>query len=113
MLLASAPLRGPRRHSAAAGPEALEGRSPVGVRPGYDSASMSRMVLCHFCDTNLGVVFEREAGERESLDFLPNDDCWHVTREQLVEDIEALYAGESSLPVSLRRIAVRARQVSH
>jgi hypothetical protein len=74
---------------------------------------MSRMVLCHFCDTNLGVVFEREAGERDSLDFLPNDDCWHVTREQLVQDIEALYAGESSLPVSLRRLPARARQVSH
>jgi hypothetical protein len=69
------------------------------------------LVLCDLCDTNLGVLFEREAGERDSLDFLPNDDCWHVTREQLVEDIGALYAGESSLPVSLKRIAMRARQV--
>jgi hypothetical protein len=74
---------------------------------------MSRLVVCDFCDTNLGVLFEREEGEAESLDFLPNDDCWHVTREQLVEDIEALYAGESSLPASLQRIPVRARQVFH
>jgi hypothetical protein len=30
---------------------------------------MSRLVLCDLCDTNLGVLFEREAGERDSLDF--------------------------------------------
>jgi hypothetical protein len=70
------------------------------------------MVLCDRCDTNLGVLFEREVDDGESLDFVPNDDCWHVTREQVVEDIDGIYAGESSLPVSLKRIAVRARQLS-
>lgn len=74
---------------------------------------MSRMVVCDLCDTNLGVLIEREEVDSESLDFLPNDDCLHVTREDLVEDIEAIYAGESSLPASLRRIAVRARQMPH
>jgi hypothetical protein len=74
---------------------------------------MSRMVLCNCCDTDLGVVFEREVGHAESLDFVPNDDCWHVTREQLVADIEPVYSGESLLPVSLKRIALRARQLSH
>jgi hypothetical protein len=46
------------------------------------------------------------------LDFLPHDDCWHVSRQQLVEDLEALHSGESSLPVSLKRIAAGARQFS-
>jgi hypothetical protein len=64
------------------------------------------MVLCDRCDTKLGVLFQREAGDGESLDFLPNEDCW---REQLVVDIAAVYAGESLLPVSLKRIALRAR----
>jgi hypothetical protein len=77
------------------------------------SRIMSRLVLCDRCDANLGVVFQREVSDGESLDFLPNDDCWHVTREQLVADIGAVYAGESSLPVSLKRIALRARQLSH
>ena len=74
---------------------------------------MSRLVLCDRCDTNLGVLFEREVDDGESLDFLPNNDCWHVTRDQLVEDIDAVYAGESALPVSLTRIGERARQISH
>jgi hypothetical protein len=63
------------------------------------------MVLCDRCDTNLGLLFQ--------LDFLPNEDCWHVRREQLVAEIGAVYAGESSLPVSLKRIALRARQLWH
>lgn len=73
---------------------------------------MSRLVLCNLCDTNLGVLFEREA-DTSTLDFLPHDDCAHVSREQIVEDLEALHSGESSLPVSLKRIPARARLASH
>ena len=74
---------------------------------------MSRFVFCGICDTNLGVLFERDA-EHDSpeFDFLPHDDCWHVSRQQLVEDLEALHRGESSLPVSLKRIAPGAGQLS-
>lgn len=67
------------------------------------------MVLCDRCDTKLGVLFQREAGDGKSLDFLPNEDCWRVRREQLVADIAAVYAGEPLLPVSLKRTALRAR----
>ena len=74
---------------------------------------MSRFVFCGICDTNLGVLFERDPEEdAPELDFLPHDDCWHVSREQLVEDLEALHSGESSLPVSLKRIAPVAKQLS-
>jgi hypothetical protein len=74
---------------------------------------MSRFVFCDICDTDLGVLFEREAkDDARTLDFLPHDDCWHVSRPQLVEDLEALHRGESSLPVSLKRIAAGARQLS-
>jgi hypothetical protein len=74
---------------------------------------MSRFVFCGMCDTNLGVLFERDAeDDAPGLDFLPQDDCWHVSRQQLVEDLEALHRGESSLPVSLKRIAAGARQLS-
>jgi hypothetical protein len=74
---------------------------------------MSRVVFCDLCDANLGVLFER-AGDVDppTLDFLPHDDCWHVSRQQLVEDLEALHSGESSLPVSLKRIPARVRQLS-
>ena len=74
---------------------------------------MSRLVLCNICDANLGVLFEREAGDTSTLDFLPNDDCAHVLREHVVEELEALHSGESSLHVSLRRIPDRARKLSH
>jgi hypothetical protein len=74
---------------------------------------MSRFVFCGICDTNLGVLFERDAeNDAPTLDFLPHDDCWHVSRQQLVENLEALHSGESSLPVSLKRIAAGARQLS-
>jgi hypothetical protein len=74
---------------------------------------MSRFVFCGMCDTNLGVLFERDAeDDAPGLDFLPQDDCWHVSRQQLVEDLEALHRGESSLPVSLKRIAAEVRQLS-
>jgi hypothetical protein len=74
---------------------------------------MSRFVFCGICDTNLGVLFERDVGDdAPGLDFLPHDDCWHVSRQQLVEDLEALHSGESSLPISLKRIAAGARQLS-
>jgi hypothetical protein len=74
---------------------------------------MSRFVFCGICDTNLGVLFERDAeDDAPGLDFLPHEDCWHVSRQQLVEDLEALHSGESSLPVSLKRIAAGARQLS-
>ena len=74
---------------------------------------MSRFVFCGICDTNLGVLFERDVeDDSPGLDFLPHDDCWHVSRQQLVEDLEALHSGESSLPVSLKRIAAGARQFS-
>ena len=52
---------------------------------------MSRFVFCGICDTNLGVLFERDAEhDSPAFDFLPHDDCWHVSRQQLVEDLEAL-----------------------
>ena len=74
---------------------------------------MSRLVVCHICDTNLGVLFEREAkDDAPTLDFLPHDDCWHVSRQQLVEDLDALHRGESALPVLLKRIAAGARPLS-
>jgi hypothetical protein len=74
---------------------------------------MSRFVFCGICDTNLGVLFERDAApDSPAFDFLPHDDCWHVSRQQLVEDLEALHRGESSLPVSLKRIGPGARQLS-
>jgi hypothetical protein len=74
---------------------------------------MSRFVFCGICDTNLGVLFERDAeDDATGLDFLPQDDCWHVSHQQLVEDLEALHRGESSLPVSLKRIAAGAGQLS-
>ena len=74
---------------------------------------MSRFVFCGICDTNLGVLFEREAiDDSPAFDFLPHDDCWHVSRQQLVEDLEALHRGESSLPVSLKRVAAGAGQLS-
>jgi hypothetical protein len=74
---------------------------------------MSRLVFCELCDTNLGVLFERDGDAGgPTLDLLPHHDCWHVTRQALVEDLEALHAGESSLPVSLKRIVAGARQLS-
>ena len=74
---------------------------------------MSRVVFCDLCDANLGVLFERAGDvDRPTLDFLPHDDCWHVSRQQLVEDLEALHRGESSLPVSLKRIAPGAGRLS-
>ena len=55
---------------------------------------MSRFVFCGICDTNLGVLFERDVeDDSPGLDFLPHDDCWHVSRQQLVEDLEALHFG--------------------
>ena len=74
---------------------------------------MSRLVFCDLCDANLGVLFERDGdADAPTLDFLPHDDCWHVSRQQLVGDLDALNSGESSLPVSLKRIPDGARQVS-
>jgi hypothetical protein len=74
---------------------------------------MSRLVFCDLCDANLGVLFEREGDVgTPTLDFLPHEDCWHVSRLQLVGDLDALNSGESSLPVSLRRIPAGARQLS-
>ena len=74
---------------------------------------MSRLVFCDLCDTNLGVLFERDGDAgAPTLDLLPHHDCWHVTRQALVEDLEALHAGESSLPVSLKRMPARVRQLS-
>jgi len=74
---------------------------------------MSRVVFCDICDTNLGVLFERDAeDDAPGLDFLPHDDSWHVSRQQLGEDLEALQSGESWLPVSLKRIAAGAKQLS-
>jgi hypothetical protein len=73
---------------------------------------MSRLVLCDLCDTNLGILFERESGDTARLDFLPHDDCWHVSRQRLIEDLDALHAGESALPVSLKRMPAGARQLS-
>ena len=75
---------------------------------------MSRLVFCDLCDTNLGVLFERDGDAgAPTLDLLPHHDCWHVTRQALVEDLEALHAGESSLPFSLKGITTRVRQLSH
>lgn len=72
---------------------------------------MSRLVFCARCDTDLGVLFEREADDGStSVDFLPHGDCWHLRREQVVDDLEALFSGESSLPVKLRREAHRISQ---
>jgi hypothetical protein len=73
---------------------------------------MARLVFCALCDTTLGVLSEHEAESGSALNFLPHDDCWHVSREQLMDDLEALHAGESSLPVSVRRIVAGARQLS-
>jgi hypothetical protein len=74
---------------------------------------MSRFVFCNLCDTNLGVMFEREDdGDGPTLDFLPHNDCWHVPRQEIVEDLNALHSGESSLPVSLKRIAAGVGQLS-
>ena len=74
---------------------------------------MSRLVFCDLCDTNLGVLFERDGDAGgPKLDLLPHHDCWHVTRQALAEDLEALQAGESSLPVSVKRNAARARELS-
>ncbi|HEY7002707.1 MAG TPA: hypothetical protein VH281_00380 [Gaiellaceae bacterium] len=73
---------------------------------------MSRLVFCDLCDANLGVIYEREVGDVGSVDFLPHEDCWHVSREQLVEDLAAIHFGESSLPVSLKRIPTRARTLA-
>jgi hypothetical protein len=72
---------------------------------------MSRYVFCDSCDTNLGVLFEREIADATSVDFLPHDDCGHLTREQLVTDLDALHRGESSLPVSLKAVAMRSPQL--
>jgi hypothetical protein len=69
-------------------------------------------VFCDLCDTNLGVLFERDGGaDAPTLDFLPHDDCWHVSRQQLVADLDALNSGESSLPVSLKRIPAGSTQL--
>ena len=73
---------------------------------------MARLVVCALCDTNLGVVFERDSDTEGTLGYLPHAACWHVSREQVVDDLDALHAGESSLPVSLRRIPGRARPVA-
>jgi hypothetical protein len=72
---------------------------------------MSRYVFCDSCETNLGVLSERGTGDAASVDFLPHDDCAHLTREQLVADLDALYRGESSLPVSLKAVAGKAPQL--
>ena len=74
---------------------------------------MSRFVFCGICDTNLGVLFAREACDASPLDFFPHDDCLHVSREHVAEDLEAIHSGESSLPVSLKFIPARARQLFH
>jgi hypothetical protein len=72
-------------------------------RPRYDW-QVSRLVFCARCDTDLGVLFEREADDGStSVDFRPHGDCWHLRREEVVDDLEALFSGESSLPVKLRR----------
>jgi hypothetical protein len=72
---------------------------------------MPRHVLCNRCDANLGVLFERVSEDGAWLDFRPYDVCWHVSREQLVEELDALYRGESTLAVSLRRIEARTAQL--
>jgi hypothetical protein len=72
---------------------------------------MSRLLICDLCDTNLGVVFERQGdANATTLDLLPHDDCSHVSRQQLVEDLDALHSGESSLPVSLKPIPAEAME---
>ena len=87
--------------------ESFDRRARLGSR------DMSRLVFCDLCDANLGVLFEREGdSDAPTLDFLPHDNCWHVSRQQLVGDLDALNSGESSLPVSLRRIPAGARQLS-
>jgi len=73
---------------------------------------MARLVFCALCDTTLGVLSEREAKSGSALDFLAHDDCWHVSREQILEDLDALHAGESALPVSLKRIVAGAGHLS-
>jgi hypothetical protein len=78
---------------------------------GYDRPPMPRHVFCNRCDANLGVLFERATENGASLDFRPFDVCWHVSREQLVDELDALYRGESSLAVSLRRIEAPAAQL--
>jgi hypothetical protein len=70
---------------------------------------MARLVLCALCGTNLGVFFERESDLGGTPDYVPHADCRHVSRQQVVEDLDALHAGESSLPVSLKPIPGRAR----
>ena len=75
---------------------------------GYDSRPMSRYVFCDSCEANLGVLFERGTADATSVDFLPHEDCAHLTREQLVADLDSLYRGESSLPVSLKAVTVNA-----
>jgi hypothetical protein len=72
---------------------------------------MPRHVFCNRCDANLGVLFERASEDGASLDFRPYDVCWHVSRAQLVEELDALYWGESTLAVSLRRIEARTAQL--
>ncbi len=63
---------------------------------------MARYVVCDSCGSELGVLCERETAEGTSLEFLPHADCAHLTRVQLVADMDALYEGESSLPASLK-----------
>ena len=69
--------------------------------------SVSRGVFCGRCNTDLGFVFERDTEGGTSADFLPHSDCPHVSREKIVDDVGALYLGESSLPVVLKPLAVR------
>ena len=72
-------------------------------RPRYDWR-VSRLVFCARCDTDLGVLFEREADYGgTSVDYRPHGDCWHLSHEEVVDDLDALFSGESSLPVKLRR----------
>jgi hypothetical protein len=72
-------------------------------RPRYDWR-VSRLVFCARCDTALGVLFEREADDGStSVDFRPYGDCWHLRREEVVDDLDALFSGESSLPIKLKR----------
>jgi hypothetical protein len=71
---------------------------------------MARYVVCDLCGSVRGVLFEREIPQGTSLDFLPHEDCAHLTRVQLVTDLDALYEGESSLPVSLKASSASIRE---
>jgi hypothetical protein len=72
---------------------------------------VSRFIFCDRCETDRGVVFEREDERGCAVDFVPHDPCPHLSAADIVADLEALYSGESILPVTLRRAAPLAAPV--